>query len=77
MVQSIIQTVIEIVIYLIGIGMFTFFCAAIGGAFESNAHETDPYRRKSENSVFTGSEIGGIIGFIIGVSFAGYALFFV
>lgn len=70
--QSVIQVVIEIVIYLIGIGMFTFFCAAIGGAFES-----DRYQHTFNTSTFTGGEIGGIIGFLIGVSFASYAFFFV
>ena len=77
MVQSVIQTVIEIIIYSIGIGMFSFFCAAIGSAFESDRDLPDRYKPAFDNKTFKGSELGGIIGFIIGVSFAGYALFFV
>jgi hypothetical protein len=57
--------------------MFTFFCAAIGSAFQSDSDVPDRYKPSLDTRTFTGSEIGGIIGFVIGVSFAGYALFFV
>ena len=77
MAQTIIQTVVEIIIYLIGIGMFTYFCTAIGGAFESDRDLPDRYKPTFDTRTFTGGEIGGIIGFIVGVSFAVYALFFV
>ncbi len=78
MLQSVVQTIFGLVISVIQIAMFTWFCYAIGSAFESNAHETDPYRRhSSDTGLFSGGEIGGIIGFILGVAFTIYWMFFI
>jgi len=68
-VTSIIQTLIGILFGLIQIAMFTWFCSAIGSAFES---DKPPYY-----TGFTAGDIGAFIGLVIGVAFSIYWMFLI
>jgi hypothetical protein len=69
MLQSIFQSVVGIVIGVIQIAMFMWFCHAIGSAFES---EKSPYY-----TGIRGGDIGALIGLILGVGFSIYWLFII
>jgi len=70
MLLSLFQSLFGLVFILIGIIMFIWFFWAVGSAFESDG------KRSEYDLGFSGGEIGGFIGLVIGIAFFVNWIFF-